>query len=661
MKSRTHIKPLVILALVVLLTCPIIAVRDEPCASPPAWSGKKPVALPPGLQNHSMPQQAWENGLKRFAVHIEMVNRPKAQSETAAVIKDDIITYYHNDHLGTPLYMTDETGAIVWRREQAPFGETTLERGAQGEELRFPGQYKDTETGLSYNRFRDYDPKTGRYIEPDPIGQGGMTSGAYAVNSRLTKVLDAATHAVKAEYVYDGLGRRVKKVFSNTTTCFVYDLSGQLITELDGSGNWKDSRAYLDGEPLARFDVGKQNPDNPSASPYSTSACLTWDAVAGAAHYAVCYGNTAGSWNNCFANISTTSYCVDGLANALKYFFVVNAYDSGNNAIGQSDEVNATPEPGKPSLPHYSYSAVLGGQADCTICHIQRGTFLTSQGFGVRTSVNLCHSCHNAAGVGHDRPYGGKAGHPVFVNVTVNVTHRRPSLGFVNGTSSDKTYTHLYKGKQVVCMTCHNSKAKPNDPGRSWEFTTTTDYTTYFLQNGGWTYNAYLKPTVYRDTSLWTGPTMLKDRKKYIVAESKYDVDPDTGVVVFHTLQSYSSFIYVTLGNDYLRNTNINNQLCLDCHVTETHKGADCTICHGTHNTANLYNVRERLGTPVGIKDVKYKNVSGLSGSKGACVVCHTVTLYHNATSHMQVPHYEDKNCVTCHPHREGFPSFTTY
>jgi RHS repeat-associated protein len=35
----------------------------------------------------------------------------------------------------------------------------------------FPGQYFDQETGLHQNYFRDYDPKMGRYIEPDPIGE----------------------------------------------------------------------------------------------------------------------------------------------------------------------------------------------------------------------------------------------------------------------------------------------------------------------------------------------------------------------------------------------------------------------------------------------------------------------------------------------------------
>jgi RHS repeat-associated protein len=40
--------------------------------------------------------------------------------------------------------------------------------------LRFPGQYFDTETGLHYNYFRDYEPGVGRYVESDPIGFRGV-------------------------------------------------------------------------------------------------------------------------------------------------------------------------------------------------------------------------------------------------------------------------------------------------------------------------------------------------------------------------------------------------------------------------------------------------------------------------------------------------------
>ena len=53
---------------------------------------------------------------------------------------------------------------------------------------RFPGQYFDKETNLYYN-FRYYEPETGRYISPDPIGlAGGINIYGYVEQNPLSLI-----------------------------------------------------------------------------------------------------------------------------------------------------------------------------------------------------------------------------------------------------------------------------------------------------------------------------------------------------------------------------------------------------------------------------------------------------------------------------------------
>ncbi|MFH2067335.1 MAG: RHS repeat-associated core domain-containing protein [Pseudomonadota bacterium] len=91
------------------------------------------------------------------------------------------IYYYHNDHLGTPQKLTNTNGIVVWAADYDPFGTATVSAGSTIENnMRFPGQYYDAETGLHYNYYRYYDPSIGRYLTPDPIGlAGGINLYAY--------------------------------------------------------------------------------------------------------------------------------------------------------------------------------------------------------------------------------------------------------------------------------------------------------------------------------------------------------------------------------------------------------------------------------------------------------------------------------------------------
>jgi RHS repeat-associated protein len=95
--------------------------------------------------------------------------------------------YLITDHLGTPQLAINNQGQQTWKMHSDAFGNAALDPNNQITlNLRFPGQYYDQETGLSYNYFRDYNPKIGRYIQSDPIGlNGGINTFSYASGNPL--------------------------------------------------------------------------------------------------------------------------------------------------------------------------------------------------------------------------------------------------------------------------------------------------------------------------------------------------------------------------------------------------------------------------------------------------------------------------------------------
>ena len=69
-----------------------------------------------------------------------------------------VLHWIHSNHLGAPLLTTDSTGTVI-------------PAGSYAQPV-FPGQIQ-TLPDLYYNRYRDYDPTTGRYVQADPIGLAG--------------------------------------------------------------------------------------------------------------------------------------------------------------------------------------------------------------------------------------------------------------------------------------------------------------------------------------------------------------------------------------------------------------------------------------------------------------------------------------------------------
>ena len=123
-------------------------------------------------------------------------------NSTPIAVIDNTDTYkIYADHLNTPRRVADSANNIVWSWESKPFGEDKP-TGTYTLNLRFPGQYFDSETQTHYNINRDYNPITGRYIQSDPIGfDGGVNTYLYVSGSPIIQIDNNGLDAVYIEYI----------------------------------------------------------------------------------------------------------------------------------------------------------------------------------------------------------------------------------------------------------------------------------------------------------------------------------------------------------------------------------------------------------------------------------------------------------------------------
>ncbi|MEJ6401880.1 RHS repeat-associated core domain-containing protein [Yoonia sp. 2307UL14-13] len=92
-----------------------------------------------------------------------------ANNMVVGVVENGALYYVRTDHIGRPVFATDDMGAKVWTASYLPFGGVEASSGPNPD-LRFPGQWFQSENGLHQNWMRDYDPPTGRYMQADPLG-----------------------------------------------------------------------------------------------------------------------------------------------------------------------------------------------------------------------------------------------------------------------------------------------------------------------------------------------------------------------------------------------------------------------------------------------------------------------------------------------------------
>ena len=132
--------------------------------------------------------------------------RGKMPCLTGGTCTETANAYIWTDHLNTPREITrvnaSNTHVSMWKWDSLPFGETLPNAnpsnlGVMTFNHRFPGQYRDKETGLHQNWHRDYEPKLGRYVQSDPVG---LLAGANTyIYARLNTLMFADSSGLDVE------------------------------------------------------------------------------------------------------------------------------------------------------------------------------------------------------------------------------------------------------------------------------------------------------------------------------------------------------------------------------------------------------------------------------------------------------------------------------
>ncbi|HET7314192.1 DUF6765 family protein [Salinisphaera sp.] len=148
-----------------------------------------------------------------------------------AVIDHGTLYAVHTNRRGAPIAVAQTDGTLVWRASYTAFGKAQVNEDPDGDgqafifHLRLPGQYADAETGTHYNLYRTYDPATGRYQTPDPLGiADGLNAYAYVHSNPLNEIDPLGLYGIDLHYYMTyflarmaGLDAETAQIIANAT------------------------------------------------------------------------------------------------------------------------------------------------------------------------------------------------------------------------------------------------------------------------------------------------------------------------------------------------------------------------------------------------------------------------------------------------------------
>ena len=176
---------------------------------------------------------------------------------------NDSVFYYHRDHLGSTMAVTDQSGNIVQQVEYTPWGEVFLEKRNGSyfySPYLFNGKELDEETGLYYYGARYYDPRLSVWYSTDPMQEKypWVTTYGYCMNNPVKFIDDDGNKVIPAYFKDDNkpIFYHSPKKFQNAMIAFAkttfgkqilsdFTPKGSKIFGIEGNGKYADFDLFL--------------------------------------------------------------------------------------------------------------------------------------------------------------------------------------------------------------------------------------------------------------------------------------------------------------------------------------------------------------------------------------------------------------------------------
>jgi RHS repeat-associated protein len=158
---------------------------------------------PPGRPKARITDYVWDGSV--LAMQLDslegvraFVHAPESYTPLLQQERGEIFTYVL-DHMGTPKELVTSDGLLAWASTQSAWGRVIAEhadpvvRSKFGRAIASPfrrlGEIADDELGLTFTRYRLFDPEIGRWLSPDPLALGGG-SNVFAFNGAPNLAVD---------------------------------------------------------------------------------------------------------------------------------------------------------------------------------------------------------------------------------------------------------------------------------------------------------------------------------------------------------------------------------------------------------------------------------------------------------------------------------------